>query len=626
MDRRTQLAFLLVAVILGVNLIVMERLAPKKDVQPSAATDSVMTSAPAAPAAEAAPEVPETSLAAAGDSSMATGIFPSSRPDAGEVIVRTPLYELRFSKAGGILTQVVLRRYELQGDGKVDLLPSEADPQHRDALGLLLTTTSGEIDLTKAQFEVQGDLLVSDVLEIESGGAPRLLTLRCPARSGGAVLQHYRFDPGSYVIGYELELERGPDLAGVTGYTLLWDRGLATTEVNQRDDYAAFKASARVNGEIHQHGVGGFGRGSGEKTETYTGAIDWVSLQTKYFTVAIIPESQEAGTVQLRSEGRTHRQGIELSNPTAWRKGPVETYRLYMGPIDYALLKQQGRGLEEIVALGWRFVRPVSKVILGFMKFLHSLIPNYGVVILILSTLTQLLFWPLSQKSFTSMRKMQNLQPLVQRLKETYKDDSQEMNRQMMALWKKEGVNPMGGCMPMVVQIPVLFALYAVLRSSIDLRGAPFVLWIDNLAAPDVLFTLPVSLPFLGKSLSLLPLLMGAAMIWRSAMSPTMPSTTPGGSQQQALMKWFMPIMMIFIFYKMPSGLVLYWLVNSLLGIWQQVLINRKFGPPITVGATESTAIAKQGGNDHAAPGRGDGRQRGRSARESAGRVGGKAR
>jgi YidC/Oxa1 family membrane protein insertase len=318
--------------------------------------------------------------------------------------------------------------------------------------------------------------------------------------------------------------------------------------------------------------------------------------------------------------------GIDVTHPTAWRKGPVESYRLYMGPIDYAILKAQGRDLENIVDLGWSFVRPVSKVILAFMKFLYGIIPNYGVVILILSTLTQLLFWPLSQKSFTSMRKMQNLQPMVQALKERYKDNPQEMNRQMMALWKKEGVNPMGGCMPMVVQIPVLFALYSVLRSSIDLRGAPFVLWIDNLAAPDVLFTLPMSLPFLGNAFSLLPLLMGAAMIWRSAMSPTMPSTTPGASQQQMLMKWFMPIMMIVIFYKMPSGLVLYWLVNSLLGIWQQVLINRKFGPAAPVNAVAGPAPAKQGGNDHAAPSRGDGRQRGRSARESAGRVGGKAR
>jgi len=622
MDRRTQLAFLLVAVILGVNLIVMERLAPKKEAAAPTTSDSLaaMAESPVLPPPSAA--TPEL----AAEASTASGIFPAAQAGAPEVVVRTPLYQLRLTTAGGTLTELLLLDYELQGDGKVNLIPEEQDPAHRDALGLSLTTTTGEIDLTKAQFEVQGDLSLTGELVLQAGDRPRRLTLRCPARSGGAILQHYLFDAESYVIGYELEIERGPDLAGVSGYTLLWDRGLATTEANEKDDWASFKASARVDGAVHQRKMGGFGGGSGEKTDTQAGDIDWVSLQTKYFTVAIIPESQEIGTVRLQSEGRTHRLGMDLTHPTAWRRGPVETYRLYMGPIDYALLKQQGRGLEEIVDLGWKFVRPVSKVILSFMNFLYGVIPNYGVVILILSTLTQFLFWPLTQKSFTSMRKMQNLQPMVQALKERYKDNPQEMNRQMMALWKKEGVNPMGGCMPMVVQIPVLFALYAVLRSSIDLRGAPFILWMDNLAAPDVLFTLPISLPFLGNAFSLLPLLMGAAMIWRSAMSPTMPSTTPGAAQQQMLMKWFMPIMMIVIFYNMPSGLVLYWLVNSLLGIWQQVLINRKFGPPVAVTATESPSSAKQGGNDHAAPGRGDGRQRGRSAREGAGRVGGKTR
>jgi YidC/Oxa1 family membrane protein insertase len=172
----------------------------------------------------------------------------------------------------------------------------------------------------------------------------------------------------------------------------------------------------------------------------------------------------------------------------------------------------------------------------------------------------------------------------------------------------------------------VLFALYSALRSSIDLRGAPFMLWIDNLAAPDVLFHLPFPIPGLGRELCLLPLLMGVAMVWRSAISPTMPGATGAAAQQQVIMKWLMPVVMIFIFYKMPSGLVLYWLVNSLVGVWQQVIINRKFAPVAVPGGPAVPEKTKQGSNDSAAASRGDGGQRGRSAGKSADRVGGKAR
>jgi len=619
MENRTKIAFLLIAVVLGTNLVLMERVGPKKPRQ-AAMSDSAGTAGLVpvpVPPPGAATQVPAVTSGAT--------TFPDASRSDPEIIVHTPLYEVHIATAGGVITSLRLPSFDLAKGKPVDLIGPDTGLSGKTALGVRLATVAGELDLTRARFDVVTPLQEPGVMRVAAGAEPQRLTLRCAASGGGAILEHFVFNPDRYDIGFELELERGAGIPEVSALTVQWTRGLATTEGIQKDDWAAFKVAARVDGEVHRHGLGGLlGGGSGENEHSYTGNVDWVNVQSKYFTVALIPKTQEGGTLHLRSDARAHWLGFDLTHPLAWKRGPREVYDIYAGPIDVELLAEHGRGLEAIVDLGWPFVRPIAKIVLAGMNFLYGFIPNYGVVILILSTLTQFAFWPLSQKSFSSMRKMQNLQPMVQELKRRYKDSPQEMNQQMMALWKKEGVNPMGGCMPMLVQIPVLFALYSALRSSIDLRGAPFVLWMDNLAAPDVLFHLPFSIPGLGPAISLLPILMGAAMVARSAISPAMPGMTGPAAQQQVIMKWIMPIVMTFIFYKMPSGLVLYWLVNSVIGVWQQVMINRKFGP--VPAPTALTAPVKQGGNDDSAASRSDGKQPRRGAGKGADRVGGKAR
>src|SRR5262245_33432420 len=488
MDRRTKLAFILIAVVLGTNLVFMERMGPKRRPLPTATETSGSGNAGSAlppvsaPATSGVGSEPAAGSVAPGTVapgtvaplSGAANFTPAAATDP-EILVRTPLYEVRLATAGGVITRLRLQQFDLADDGKVDLIPAALAGPGRTALGLRLDTPSGPIDLTRSRFELTTPLPATGVLEVAAGGAPLRFTLRCAAREGGAILEHWSFDPAKYDIGFELELERGPGIPEVSSYTLQWTSGLASTEVNHKDDYASFKVTARVDDEVHKHGLARmFGGGAGEKVTTYTGRVDWVGAQTKYFTVALLPQTQEGGTLTLHTDVRAHWHGFELTNPVAWKKGPREIYTLYAGPIDVDLLSDHGRSLESIVDLGWTWVRPISKLIHVGMNFVHRFVPNYGVVILILSTLTQLLFWPLTEKSFKSMRKMQNLQPVVQEMKRRYKDDPQEMNRQMMALWRQEGVNPMGGCMPMLVQIPVLFALYSALRSSIDLRGAPF--------------------------------------------------------------------------------------------------------------------------------------------------------
>jgi YidC/Oxa1 family membrane protein insertase len=222
--------------------------------------------------------------------------------------------------------------------------------------------------------------------------------------------------------------------------------------------------------------------------------------------------------------------------------------------------------------------RPLSELILTTMLWLYRWIPNYGIIIIILSVLTKLMFYPLTRTSTKSMKKMQELQPKLKVLQEKYKDNRQKLSEATMELYKKEKVNPMAGCLPLLVQSPVFIALFQALRNTIALRQAPFVLWIDDLAQPDALFQLPFSLPILGSNFNILPILMSLSMYLQTKLTP---SAASGG--QMALMNTMLPFMMLIFFYNMPSGLVLYWLVNTVMTIYQTWRIHRT--APTTGGA-----------------------------------------
>jgi YidC/Oxa1 family membrane protein insertase len=209
----------------------------------------------------------------------------------------------------------------------------------------------------------------------------------------------------------------------------------------------------------------------------------------------------------------------------------------------------------------------LSKGIYWFLIGCYRAIPNYGWVIILLSALMKLAFHPLTAKSMKSMREMQKLQPEIQALKEKYKTEPQKMNAAMMELYRKRGINPLGGCLPLLLQMPVFFALFNVLSKTIELRRADFIFWINDLSAPDRVATLPFSIPFIGTTLSLLPILMGVAMFIQQKMTPTDP--------KQAMMTYLLPIIFTFMFFTFPSGLVLYWLVNNVLTIIHQYLMNR---------------------------------------------------
>jgi YidC/Oxa1 family membrane protein insertase len=311
-------------------------------------------------------------------------------------------------------------------------------------------------------------------------------------------------------------------------------------------------------------------------------ATDWVAAKNKFFVQILTPQDVADGfDVSLRREGEGKKaMPVEVAAALQFRPEVIapgeqfsRTVRAYIGPKDFDVLKQQGleqSSVMEFKSTGfWSFMNPVMypiklALLWGLTHF--AVFGNYGIAILILTVLVRVLFWPLTHKGTESMKRMQALQPKIKELREKYKDNPQRMQQETMALYKEHKVNPMGGCLPMFVQIPVFIALFTVLRSAIELRFSKF-LWVQDLSEPENLFQ--GMIPVVG-SLNILPILMAATMMWQQKLTPT-----AGDAQQQKMMAVMMPVMMLFFFYGMPSGLVLYWTTSQVLMI-VQMLIKRK--------------------------------------------------
>jgi YidC/Oxa1 family membrane protein insertase len=288
---------------------------------------------------------------------------------------------------------------------------------------------------------------------------------------------------------------------------------------------------------------------------TYPGGITWTGFGDKYFLNAIIGENASIGSVQIVRTPTNHVENIITAPEVTLNPGQTTmvSYKVYLGPKDLDILKAQGNSLEEAIDFGW--FSALAKPLLYAMKYFYKYTGNYGIAIIIITVILKILFFPLTHKSYKSMKEMQKLQPKMNELREKFKNDRDAMNRAVMELYKTHKVNPLGGCLPMLVQIPVFFALYKALMYSIELRHAPFMLWITDLSGKDPYYVTPI--------------IMGVTMFIQQKMTPT------NMDPVQAKMMLALPIVFTFMFLNFPSGLVLYWLVNNILTIAQQAYINK---------------------------------------------------
>jgi YidC/Oxa1 family membrane protein insertase len=295
--------------------------------------------------------------------------------------------------------------------------------------------------------------------------------------------------------------------------------------------------------------------------------VKWAGFAFKYFLAAVVPLEEGKGLLYLKRQDG----GVQMT--VAQSQGDPGAcsfnFRLYLGPKSADDLKKAEHDLAK--ALNFGFFDMVAQPLLGLLQFVNGYTHNYGIAVIVLTILIKLLFWPLTHKSYSSMKELQRVQPRIKQIRERFKDNKEELNREMMLLYKTHKVNPLGGCLPMLVQIPVFFALYKALMDSIELRHAPFILWVKDLSAPDYLLRFPPGVSLFGiEGIGPLPLLMGATMVIQQKMTPTT------GDPTQAKIMMLMPIFFTFLFISFPSGLVLYWLFNNVLSIVQQIYINSR--------------------------------------------------
>ena len=318
--------------------------------------------------------------------------------------------------------------------------------------------------------------------------------------------------------------------------------------------------------------------------QNISGRVTWIATRNKYFAAAIIPQEKESQGaylegIRLKMPDNGAKENYSLALKMPFSGKPVETDRftVFLGPLDFDLVKQYNVELERIMSLGaaW-IIRPISEyVIIPLFKFLHMFIANYGIVLIVFSIIVKIVLYPLTKSSMTSMRKMQALQPMMNEIREKHKDDPQKMNAQIMRLYKEYGVNPAGGCLPMLLQLPILYALWAVFSSTIELRQASFFWWIHDLSIPDVVAKLPFQIPLFGiNEISGLALLMGITMFVQQKMSVQDP--------RQKMMVWLMPVLLTLMFNSFPAGLNLYYFMFNLLSIVQQAWLNKQHkGEPL---------------------------------------------
>jgi len=352
---------------------------------------------------------------------------------------------------------------------------------------------------------------------------------------------------------------------------IIWDSGILPTERGDADVYEGH-SSAYI---WQDGGLESITQNNDTniRAETFTNTTDWFAIRNKYFTIAIIPqESMDYATLSSNNNNTFQDREITPIYTAVLGKNVdpegTSSFTTYLGPLDIDHLSLLNANVESIMNFGWSIIKPFSKLILWLIKTIHySLGINYGIVLIFIAFIMRFIMGPLTKKSSEASSKMQEVAPLQKKLQEKYKDNPQQLQKEMGELWKKKGVNPISGCLPMLLQWPVLMSFFIIFRSTIEFRGQPFIFWIKDLSQPDYIFSLPFSVPLYGSAVAVLPIIMGISMFL--TMSVTMQD------KSQKPMMYFMNAFFILMFNSFPSGLTLYYTIFNFLSYQQQLSIKK---------------------------------------------------
>ncbi len=563
MDRNTVIATILIGIIMMVWLYWMApQPVPESEGPELGQVDSV---AQPPPVVEAAPDVrrPSPPPSQPRDSVFAGALAGSEQ----QVVVTNNLFEAVFSNRGGTLRSFTLKNYERADHTSPVQL---ADTTKLGSLGMIFTSpASHSVDTRQLYFKADTQ---RDTLRIVD--TPQQLTFE--ARLGeGTLRQVYTFKPNTYEVALRIEQENASAYSTFEGYDLVWYGGVPFSEDDAQQEANRAGAYARSGGEVEDIGLAK----DAFEEKSLRGRVDWVAVKSQFFTAALIPSGETEGAEILGE--RT----AEPGDPAFWEDYEVslqmppsqgaDEFRLYVGPMEYYRLSRYDLGLYGMVDYGYDIfewmTRPLAKfVFIPTFRYLGRVLPDYGIVIIVLALLMKIVLYPLTKASFRSMAKMRDLQPQMELIKEKYADNPQKQQEAMMKMYKETGVNPLGGCLPMLLQYPVIIALWQFLPQSIEIRQQGF-LWAADLSAPDKILSLPFEIPLYGDFVAGFTLLMGLSMIVQMKIQM---ASTPSNPQTK-IFTYVMPVMIFAIFNKFASGLSLYYLCYNIFTAGQQQWINR---------------------------------------------------
>lgn len=488
-----------------------------------------------------------------------------TRMQEKEVLVKiqTPLFSTVVSnKNGGSISSFVIKKHLKEGEEQIQLV----DDYNKESLLVSYINLSGEEVFLDGfwSFSQQENFVLDEK-------NPDAKLSFYTETSGEIVEKSLLFNYNSYAVEIDTDLEAAEESILEGKFRLDWIGGIPLTE-NSRQESLFLEGLVSQGGSIQSYRVGSaslFGGGSSEierDFKRYSGGTDFAGYRTKYFGAFLIP--QKTSFVEVTKYGSSERPGVDIR--TSQEINFKKTI-LFFGPLEYDQVSSLGVGLEDKI-LGWQWLSSVSWVIYIIMVFLYGLIPNYGVVVVLFAVLIKAITYPLMAKQLRSTKKMQEIQPELSKIKLKYKHDPALQQQKMSALFQENGVNPLAGCLPMLVQFPVLIAVFMVFRNTIVFRGEPFFLWITDLSSPDTLFVVG-SIP-----INVLPFLMSLSMFYTmKASTAAQPSGgDPAQEATQKMMKYMFPGMMFFLFYAFPSGLNLYYLCFNVIQIIQQKIINKE--------------------------------------------------
>ena len=466
--------------------------------------------------------------------------------DDKDIPLETDEYSAVFSTRGAALKSFQLKKYRTSIDKNaklIELVKNRAD------LPAPLTVSFGGSDFNipdNALYEARG---AADAAQNPNEGGQLIFTLEYPGLL--KVEKIYRFHRGKYNFDLEVRTTNLTSNAVNQVTSLNWHELIDQNA--KPDEYGHDGPVSMVAKNIEREDLKKMA-----SSKTMGPDVSWGGFETKYFIAAMIPQTPSLTTLSLTKDAQ-NTVSVTLKSPkTLIPPGQTgsNSYSLYLGPKDHSLLSASNAGLENAIDFG-DWLKWLAMPLLISLKFIHNnFIHNYGIAIILLTLIIKIIFWPLGNKSYRSMKEMQKLQPKIAEMREKYKDDKARISQEMMALYKSHKVNPLGGCLPMVIQIPVFFGLYKTLLFAIELRHSPLIWWIQDLSAKDPYYITPI--------------IMGATMFVQQKMTP------PAGDPMQAKIMLFMPIIFTVMFLNFPSGLVIYWLFNNVISIGQQYYINKQ--------------------------------------------------